>query len=393
MAASAPAPTPAPLRPVPDDPDRQETFLPAPTAQAHAANLMPLADGSLGCAWFGGTQEGMPDIHIWFSKLGADGAWTDPVRVTSDTERSEQNPVLFPTPDGELWLIHTAQVAGNQDTAEVRVTVSRDDGATWSPARTLAPASAEGGVFVRHPVHVMDSGRWLLPVFHCPRPAVGRWRGDEDTSAVLSSDDKGATWQHHAVPYSTGCVHMNIVPLDDGTLLALFRRRQADTIHLSRSTDGVTWTEPVPTELPNNNSSIQVTALRDGRLVVAHNASSAADATARRTSLYDEIDDDGGLAGAGTPGPEQPAGAAFWGAPRAPMTLALSEDGGHTWPHRRDVETGDGYCLTNNSREGLNRELSYPSLTQTADGALHLAYTHHRRAIKHVRVTPRWITS
>ena len=86
---------------------------------------------------------------------------------------------------------------------------------------------------------------------------------------MLVSDDQGATWSHHEVPGSTGCVHMNVVPLAEGGLLALFRRRQADAIFASRSTDGIAWSEPEPTELPNNNSSIQITALRDGRLALA----------------------------------------------------------------------------------------------------------------------------
>ena len=30
-------------------------------------------------------------------------------------------------------------------------------------------------------------------------------------------------------------------------------------------------------------------------------------------------------------------------------------DGGRTWPYRRNLETGDGYCMTNNSRDKANR--------------------------------------
>ena len=75
------------------------------------------------------------------------------------------------------------------------------------------------------------------------------------------------------------------------------------------------------------------------------------------------------------------------------MTLALSGDGGLTWPHRRNLEVGDGFCMTNNSKDKLNREFSYPSLCQTPDGALHVAYTFWRQAIKYVRVTPSWIRS
>ena len=91
-----------------------------------------------------------------------------------------------------------------------------------------------------------------------------------------------------------------------------------------------------------------------------------------------------------SPGGTAGAATAFWGAPRAPLTLALSADDGRTWPLRRDLETGDGYCLTNNSRDGLNRELSYPSITQTPT-ALHVAYTHHRRTIKHIRLDGDWL--
>ena len=49
--------------------------------------------------------------------------------------------------------------------------------------------------------------------------------------------------------------------------------------------------------------------------------------------------------------------------------------------------------MTNNSREGLNREFSYPSIVQGPDGRLHIAYTVYRQAIKYVTVTEDWIRS
>ena len=51
------------------DPDRFDAFIPSPCVQNHAANLMPLANGDLACVWFGGTQEGMSDISVYFSRL------------------------------------------------------------------------------------------------------------------------------------------------------------------------------------------------------------------------------------------------------------------------------------------------------------------------------------
>jgi predicted neuraminidase len=73
------------------------------------------------------------------------------------------------------------------------------------------------------------------------------------------------------------------------------------------------------------------------------------------------------------------------------MTLAISDDGGLTWPLRRDLETGDGYCITNNSRDGLNREYSYPSIVGSDGDVLHIAFTRFRQAIEYVRVAPAWV--
>ena len=381
-------------------------YLPAPTVQSHAANLLTLPDGRLGCVWFGGTQEGVPDISIWFSALEPGSSqWSPAEQLSDDSTRSEQNPILFTAPgsagqDGTLWLLYTAQKAGNQDTAEVRRRTSMDSGRTWGPVETLFPANETGGVFVRQLPVLLPSGRLIIPIFRCITTPGEKWVGNSDDSAVMISDDGGATWSEHILPGSLGCVHMNIQPVADGSLLALFRSRWADSIYESRSTDdGTTWSEPVATELPNNNSSIQFAALADGRLALVYNHSRAEENTERRLSLYDEIDDDGLAAEQGQlvePSPSVVAGTddggrrAFWGTPRSPMTLAISEDSGRTWPIRRNLDVGDGYCLSNNSRDGLNREYSYPSVHQGPDGALNIAYTYFRQAIKYVRVDPQW---
>ena len=378
------------LAPHPDDAARRQAMLPTDRPQNHASNLLPLPDGDLLCVWFAGTQEGVADISIFMSRLPAGGTrWTPAVALSDDPDRSEQNPILF-LADDVLWLIWTAQASGNQDTAVVRCRQSTDLGRTWGPIGTLF---ATPGTFVRHPPVVTASGRWLLPIYYCRTRPGEKWSGNHDVSAVKISEDRGRTWREVPVPGSTGCVHMSIVPLADGSLLGLFRSRWADAIHESRSADdGETWSAPVPTELPNNNSSIQATALADGDLALIFNASSAADATERRESLYDEIEDENRHADASNVLTEAPVveRAAFWGAPRAPMTLAISADGGRTWPWRRNLDEGDGYCMTNNSEARLNREFSYPSVKQSADGRLHMSYTYFRQAIKYVVAGEAW---
>lgn len=372
-----------------NDAARLDAMLPSGCPQNHAANLLPLPNGSLLCTWFGGTQEGIADISIYLSRLekGAQ-TWSRPEKLSEDASRSEQNPVLFLAPDNVLWLMYTAQKSGNQDTAIVRFRQSQDLGKSWGDIGTLLD---QPGTFIRQPVTVLANGDWLLPVFYCRTQPGEKWIGNNDDSAVKISGDNGKTWRDVAVPESTGCVHMNITPLHDDSLLALYRSRWADFIYQSRSVDGgQSWTAPQPTELPNNNSSIQVTTLANGHLALVFNKMSAADASERRASLYDEIEDeeDDARTEAAVPATGRTA---FWGAPRAPMTLAISEDGGRTWPYQRNLETGDGYCMTNNSQQKLNREFSYPSIKQGPEGKLHIAFTYYRQAIKYVCVDEAWV--
>ena len=381
---------PGRLHPAPGDAGRIDAYLPAATVQSHAANLLALANGDLLCAWFGGTQEGVPDISIYLSRLTAGSVtWTDPVKLSEDPTRSEQNPVLFAAPDGKLWLVYTAQLSGHQNTSIVRRRVSDDNGHTWGPIDTLFD---KPGTFVRQPIVVAHDGAWLCPVFMCRVAPGERWSGNDDISVVMRSVDNGCSWSEHEVPGSVGCVHMNIQVLADGTAVALFRSRWADHVYMSRSSNGIDWSEPRALALPNNNSSIQFTALANGHLALVFNNSSAANSTSRRASLYDDIEDaeDNGALRTQAASVH---GTAFWGAPRAPMTLAISTDGGLTWPVMRNLETGDGYCMTNNSSEQLNREFSYPSIVQSQDGRLHIAFTYFRQRIKYVCVTEGWVSA
>lgn len=373
-----------------NDGERQQAMLPSSCPQNHAANLLPLPDGDVLCVWFGGTQEGIADISVWCSRLvKGSGRWSDAVKLSDDPTRSEQNPVLFLDPDNVLWLLYTAQKSGNQDTAIVRYRQSMDFGQNWGPIATLLD---QPGTFIRQPVVVLTNGDWLLPVFYCRTQPGEKWVGNNDDSVVKISRDKGKSWRDVAVPDSTGCVHMNITLLKDGSLLALYRSRWADHIYQSRSHDGgQSWSAPLATELPNNNSSIQVTTLANGDLALVFNAMSAEGASERRTSLYDEIEDEDDVAVTAEPVIHS-GKTAFWGAPRAPMTLAISRDGGKSWPFRRNLDEGDGYCMTNNSQQKLNREFSYPSIKQGLNGELHIAYTYFRQAIKYVRVEEEWVT-
>lgn len=365
---------------------RIEAFLPSPMVQNHAAFLEHLDDGSIACLWFGGTLEGKSDISIFASTLAAGAErWSADMRLSHDPDRSEQNPVLWRNGDGVLQLFHTAQPSGNQDECLLRarvITVEKGGLSGDAPRDIGLPL----GSFIRGRFVRRNDGAWMMPVFRCISRPGQRWNGSHDTAAVAVSTDEGETWSLTEVPGSIGSVHMTIVPLDGDHMVAFYRRRQSDFVARSESLDGGhTWSAPAMTDVPNNNSSINVIRLSDGRLAMVCNPVSAATSSDRRVSLYDEIEE-------GDDRPDASGGCEpIWGVPRAPLTLCVSTDGGLTWPIRRIVDDSPGTCLSNNSVDGRNKELSYPYLLEGKDGALHVAYTYFRRAIKYVRLPAGWI--
>ncbi len=367
------------------DPCRVEAFIPAAGRENHASNLLALPNGDLLCAWFAGSSEGAPDVKIFLSRLDSDcNCWTVPECVSEDDERSEQNPVLFLAPSGAVWLLYTAQrtrgmsrtewdqltAAGKappgtftmQETAIIRRRISLDLGHTWGPVETFIDTP---GAFCRQPLVVLSNGDWLFPIYICVqderRPDGGG--GNLHVPLMLLSGDQGQSWQAVEVPESQGRIQPNVIEVNPGRLLAFFRSRWADHIYLSRSQDyGRTWTAPEPTELPNNNASIRCIRLAGGELAMACNPVSA----------------------------DGEAGKVAWPWQRYPLTIAISEDEGRTWPYRRHIDTGDDFAGEANTRR--NRPCDYPALIQTEDGLLHVTYSYHgRQCIKYARFAVTWV--
>lgn len=348
-------------------------FLPSPRVQNHAAFLHHSPSAPLACAWFAGGLEGRSDICIFSSEFNEETmSWGMARQLSDDPDRSEQNPVLFDAAEGQRMLLHTAQEGGDQDRCVVRL---RELG---RPPVTLPLPK---GTFVRARPIFRQDGAWLLPLFHCVHSPGARWTGRNDYASVAISTDQGKTWRLADVPDSTGCVHMTIVPLDEANMVAFFRRRQADFVYRTESSDGgETWSPPHPTNMPNNNSSIAAARLQDGRIALVCNPTNAEMSAARRTSLYDELGDDDR--------PEASGGCTpIWGVPRAPLVLAFSTDAGKSFETALTLADGPGTCLSNDSTDGQNKELSYPALSQSATGDLDVCFTYHRRAIAHVRVS------
>ena len=348
----------------------QAALLPSPCVQNHAAFLYRGLVGDLRCAWFAGGLEGKSDICIHSSILDEkSGLWQSAQALTDDPLRSEQNPVLFSPDEQRTLLFHTAQPGGNQDQCIVRM---REVGK--SPRNTDLPT----GSFVRARPIVRSDGAWLLPLHHCTHVPGSRWTGRHDYASVAITTDEGHSWRCVNVPNSTGCVHMTLVPLDGDKIIALFRRRQADFVYKTLSEDGgESWQEPTATNIPNNNSSIAAMRMKDGRIALVCNPVNAQMDGSRRVSLYDELGIDERPEAAGGCQP-------IWGVARAPLSLFFSTGDGEHFGDEIILWNSSGNCLTNNSEDGLNQELSYPTILQSDSGDLNIAFTLHRRAIAHI---------
>lgn len=362
----------------PDDTARVEAFIPPIGDENHAPNLAALPNGDLLCVWFAGSREGTCDVSIALSRLPmGEARWTAPVLVSDDPMRSEQNPVLFLAPTGELWLLYTAQdtrgmprrawdeklaigeVEGAftmQWTATIRRRISLDGGASWGPVATFLGTP---GAFCRQPLVALSNGDWLFPMYYSlEAPGHGL-----DHSVVRISADLGATWFEVPIPESAGRVQASVIEMDAGRLIALLRSRAADRIYMSSSPDyGRSWSPPSPTILPNNNSSIQACKLASGSIALVYNHTFANDDPTRTV----------------------------WPKARYPVTIALSEDEGATWPYMRHIDISDGFAGSANAH--LNRQCAYPCLLQTRDGMIHVAYSYRgRQCIKYVRFAEEWV--
>ena len=336
----------------------QEAYLPVLFHSSHAANLLKLQNGDLLCFWFSGTEEGESNVAIVMSRLPKGSEqWGETVEIDHQAGKSFQNPVAFQTPDGRIWLLHTAQTAEKgQADAQVLYLTSDDMGRTWTHPEVLFK---KAGSFTRHPAILLGDKKWLLPLYYTPSGSIVHGAGSH-YSVIKSTSDGGQSWKECRVPGSQGLVQPNILELKHNSFVAFFRSRYADFIYKSESRDGCTWSAPVATRLPNNNSSIQVTILKDRSLVLVFNNSSAGVERGKPTT-----------------------------GPRKPLSVALSKDGGVTWPWVRDIETGSPASSQDSGDD--DEEYSYPSVTQDSSGKINVAYTYLRETIKPVRLDEEWI--
>lgn len=308
----------------------QEKFFP----QCHASTLAILENGDIVASWFGGTHEKHPDVAIWLSRR-QNGKWSDPVKIADKENIPCWNPVLFNSPQGKLFLFY--KVGKTIPNWKTMVMTSDDGGFTWSEPKELVEGDIGGRGPVRCKPIVLSNGAWLAPA------SIETWKSWD--AFVDMSMDNGETWiKSEFIPIDhkklkgKGIIQPTLWESEPGKVHMLLRSTEG-FIYRSDSNDfGVTWSPAYPTELPNNNSGIDLIKMDNGILVLVYNPVSG-----------------------------------NW-AERTPIVCSISKDNGHTWEQKLILDKN------HNPKSREDGEFSYPAIIGKGDN-VYISYTWRRKSI------------
>ncbi len=314
-----------------------------PFKMCHASNLCHMENGKLIVGWFAGEREGSDDIAVWSSKRGENG-WERPVCLAHDIDEPHWNPVFYQREDGKVLLFYKvgreiqkwytalriSEDFGNSF-SEPEELVKGDRGGrgpvrckviTLSDGSMLAGTSIEGGIWTAYADRSEDGGK----IWELSEPVTidvdynGENTGTDSTIEVSSQSF-----------YGRGVIQPTLWESEPGRIHMLLRSTEG-RIYRADSTDyGKSFCKAYPTELPNNNSGIDVVKCDDGLLVLCMNPVEK-----------------------------------NWG-PRTPIILMVSSDNGKSWKEEIILEDISG-------------EYSYPSIISVGN-RLFVSYTYDRKSI------------
>ncbi len=309
---------------------------PLPTPNCHASTVLPLPDGTVIAAWFGGTEEGKSDVNIWYSRRDGNG-WSKPCSISYTKSLPHWNPVLFLKENGDIVLFF--KVGRQIYSWRTFFSILSDGGKTFSKPEELVKGDrSDGRGPVKNKCIRLSNGRILAPA---------SYENNGWNCFVDISDDDGATWRktpkirtEQAVPIFNrqNKYTSNLIPMIQPTLwesapgkVHMLTRTSVGRAYRSDSDDyGETWCEAYRTDLWNNNSGLDVVKTPNGDLYLISN-----------------------------PVEEN------WGE-RSPITLQKSTDNGATWETVLVLE-----------EEKKDSEFSYPAI-EYMNGSLYLTYTYER---------------
>ena len=308
-----------------------------PGPYKHPASIEQLDNGDLYIAYYGGANEYSNETAVYGSRLAANprqpdsSGWTFPMAIADTPFEGEGNPVVWQAPDGVVWLFYNNRKGDTWSNSHIKAKISKDGAQTWSDSFMV---SHEEGMMVQGPPIVLNDGDYLLPAYS--EKGNDRERTSEDTQSFFFRfrPSTGEWSETNRIKSPQGNLQPAVVQLTDNDLFCFLRRggdflptTEGWTLRSDSHDGGRTWSEGVNTEFKNPNAAVGLIKLQNGDLLFVYN---------------DNMND------------------------RTPLTVAVSRDGGKTWPFRRNIAGGDN-------------DFAYPYAIQAKDGRIHIVFTTNGR--------------
>jgi predicted neuraminidase len=212
----------------------------------------------------------------------------------------------------------------------MKVRVSDDLGNTWGEANDIG--TPVGYLSRTHPIKLHNE--WLvLPIYM-------DWSA---SSAITISKDGGLTWGKPKWIMPFLGIEPTVIQRSDLSLFALMRSGTPPrrSWQVASKDLGRNWGDYNISEIDNPGSALEMIKLSNGHIVLAFNNS--------KKKRYN-------------------------------LSLALSYDGGKTWPHIRAIEDRDDHVN------------AYPSIIQDRYGLIHVVYAYdNHQNVAHFVTDERWI--
>ena len=323
-----------------DDTPLKRGFVDVPTESVHASTITELPGKRFLLAWFGGSQEGAPDVKIYCCEMDWDGNFSQP-KVLLDRQTLQRqtgryisklgNPLLY-FQNGRLRFFVVSVSVGGWSGSSINYAHSDDLGKTWSPFRRLQISPLFNiSAMVRCPPVAMTNDSLALPIYHEFIFKYGE---------LVAMNKDGRIYKKTKAHYDLRSLQPCAAAINQNEAFAVLRNGRAagGPIKAAFTTNaGQTW-ETVP-DLPieNPDSCLALLKVEGDTLLMAGNP------TMERNELV------------------------LW---------KSSADNLRKWTLCQILEK---------ESEG---EFSYPTLIQDSAGRVHLIYTWKRETICHRILTP-----
>lgn len=358
-------------------------IFPEQDKHVHGSSLVALPNGDFLAVWFYGSGERQADdVKLMGARLQKGSrVWGEPFQMADTPNIPDCNPVLFLNQQAKLFLVWIAVQSNRWEQSILRVKTSTNYTYSGAPvwewqdnillkmddqfakeidtklkelpshqigwagyapkydeqirAASMDPMKRNIGWMTRIKPLLIDENRIVLPLYS----------DGFNLSLMAISDDQGNSWHPSMPVVGRGPIQPALIRKKNGNIMAFMRDSgdEPSRVHVSESSDlGEHWTPTIKTDIPNT-ASVELLVLRDGRLAFLGN--------------------------------DLPNG-------RNRLQLYISDDEGKSWKWKFPIE----------NHEPGKGSFSYPSLSQTKDGMLHMTYSSHlannKKSIKYVVVDP-----